>query len=592
MAPNPVMELRRRLESGLSPAAHTPPASPAAAFKECRRAILGVTALSAVINLLYLTSSLFMMEVYDRVIPSRSEPTLVALCVVALMLYGFQGGLDLIRTRIFVRIGNMLDARLARETYRAAVTLALTQNQVDPLQPSRDLDQVRQFLSGGGPVGFLDMPWLPLYLLICFAFHPLIGFAALAGSATLIVITLLTDRGARAATAESAQHAVRRARLAEASRRYAEIIQAMGMRGAIGGRWSGANLDYLRTSGRASDVVGGFGAFSKVFRVALQSMVLALGAWLVIHQQATAGIILASSILVSRALSPVETVIAHWKGFVAARLAWGRLRKALSSIERQPMRLPAPARMLAVEKVTLAPPGATTATVFDVSFSLRAGSALGVIGRSASGKSSLARSLVGAWQPVRGHVRLDDATLDQWSSESLGPHIGYMPQESGFFAGTVGENIARFTADAPPEAIVAAAKAAGAHELVLQLPQGYDTPLGEDGTALSIGQRQRIALARALYGDPFLVVLDEPNANLDQEGDAALTGAIEGVRARGGIVVVIAHRPAAIAACDLVMVMAAGRVHMFGPKDEVLSAATRPTQPSVSPATNRQAAIR
>jgi ATP-binding cassette subfamily C protein len=369
-------------------------------------------------------------------------------------------------------------------------------------------------------------------------------------------------------------HAMKRAQMAEASRRNAEALQALGMREAMALRWRQANHDYLAASGRASDVVAGYGAFSKIFRTALQSMVLALGAWLVIRQEATGGIIIAASILVSRALAPVEAVIGHWKGFVAAASAWRRIDAVLGEAPRAAMALPAPRQSLAVEHLTLVPPGASSANVVDVSFALQPGTALGVIGRSASGKSSLVRALVGVWPPAKGVVRLDGAALDQWRPETLGPHIGYMPQESELFAGTVAENIARFAPAASAEDVIAAAKAAGVHELVLRLTNGYDTLLGEGGNPLSAGQRQRIALARALYGNPFLVVLDEPNSNLDHDGDLALTHAINGVKARGGIAVVVAHRPAAVAACDLLLMMEGGRAQMIGPRDEVLAAAT------------------
>ena len=348
-----------------------------------------------------------------------------------------------------------------------------------------------------------------------------------------------------------------------------------------------ANRDYMDAQQRAADVAGGLGAVSKVFRMALQSGVLALGAWLVIQGQATAGIIIASSILVSRALAPAELAIANWKGFVQARQSWTRLSDLLARIPHEPTRhaLPAPTRTLSVEAVAIAPPGAQRVVVSEVSFALSAGQGLGVIGPSASGKSSLVRALIGVWPPVRGKVRLDGAALDQWDPAELGPHLGYLPQEAELFAGTIGENIARFDPEAAPEAVIAAAHAAGIHEMVLRLPEGYDTRVGEGGAGLSSGQRQRVGLARALYRDPFLVILDEPNANLDAEGENALTRAILGVRARGGICIVVAHRPSALAAVDLVLMMAEGRAQAFGPKDEVLKRVLRVApDPAVLPA--------
>lgn len=577
MPSNPVANLRETVEREFR--ARPQPQPPSDTLRECRRALFGVVGLSAVINLLYLTSSFFMLEVYDRVIPSRSVPTLLALCTIAFVLYGFQAALDSIRSRIFVRIGKLADARLSSSAFRAGLELTVAQRKTDPRQPLRDLDQLRQFFWSGGPVGFLDVPWIPAYLLICFAFHPLLGFAAVAGALVLGALTLLTDRGARQASRISNEQAALRTQMDEAIRRNAETVQALGMREAMTARWQAVNRDYLRASGEVSDVVGGYGAFSKVFRTALQSMILALGAWLVIQQQATGGIMIASSILVSRALAPVEGVIAHWKGFLAARAAWKRLATQLAERPAVPMDLPRPCRRLAVERLTLIPPGSQASNLSDISFTLEGGTALGVIGRSASGKSSLARALVGIWRPARGAVRLDGAALDQWDTETLGGFIGYMPQESELFAGTISENIARFDPEMSPTAVLAAAQAAGVHDLILRLPNGYDTQIGDRGNALSAGQRQLVALARALYRDPFLVVLDEPNSNLDHEGDLSLKNAIESIKERGAIAVVIAHRPAAITSCDLLLMLAGGKQHLFGKRDDVLAAATNRAPP-------------
>lgn len=554
-----------------------------AALARCRMAFVGVACMSALVNVLYLTGSFFMLEVYDRVIPSRSVPTLVGLCVLALILYAIQGLLEAIRTRVLVRIGMALDEAVSGRVFDATVRAPLKGGVGgDGGMPLRDLDQLRAFLSGGGPSALFDLPWMPVYLAICFLFHPLIGVAAIGGMLVLVAVTLLNDRATRQPTLLSAVHAQQRSVLAEVSRRNAEALAALGMRGRLGLRWALVNRDYGLAQQRASDAVGGFGALSKVFRTALQSGVLALGAWLVIHNEATGGIIIASSILVSRALAPAELAIAHWKGFAAARQSWRRLSELFAHLPeaRQPHPLPAPARTLTVEALGVVPPGARRIVVQEASFGLSAGQGLGVIGPSASGKSSLARALVGIWTPVRGQVRLDGAALDQWSSEALGPHLGFLPQEVELFPGTVAENIARFEDGADAGRVIAAARAAFVHELILRLPEGYDTRIGENGSGLSAGQRQRVGLARALYGDPFLVVLDEPNSNLDAEGEAALTEAIAGVRRRGGICVVIAHRPSALAALDMVLVMADGRVQSFGPKDEVLKHVLRGAGPA------------
>ncbi len=551
----------------------------AAALRSCRGAFVGVGLMSAMISVLYLTGSFFMLEVYDRVIPSRSIPTLIGLAILALALFAFQGALDMVRSRVLSRIGAALDEQLSPRVFDAVMRLPLQQpGAADRLMPLRDLDQVRGFLGGPGPTALFDLPWMPLYLGICFLFHPLIGTVALVGGLLLIVLTILTDRFTSEPGQALTRHARTRIGLAEAGARNAEALRAMAITPNLARMWQGANGRWQDAHQQTSDVVGGFGSATKVLRLALQSGVLAVGAWLVIEGQATAGIIIASSILTARALAPVELAIAHWKGFVAARQSWQRLGELLRRIGHDPAphALPPPRTALSLEAVSVAPPGVQRLVVQDVSLTLAAGQALGVIGPSASGKSSLARALVGVWPTVRGKIRLDGAALDQWSPVTLGQHIGYLPQDVELFAGTVAQNIARFEADPDTGVVIAAARAAGVLDMILRLPNGFDTELGDSGTALSAGQRQRVALARALYRDPFLVVLDEPNANLDQEGDAALTEAILGVRKRGGIVVVVAHRPSALAGVDQVLMMADGRAQAFGPRDEVLRKVVRP----------------
>ncbi len=508
--------------SGTTPAAsHSTIRS---ALESCRGVFVCLGIFSGMINILMLTGSFFMLQVYDRVLPSQSVPTLVGLAVLATALYILQGTLELIRSRVSVRIGAHLDQTLSSRVYDALVRLPLkTRGDGDGLQPLRDLDYVRSFLSGGGPAAFFDLPWLPIYLGICFLFHFWIGVTALAGSLVLVVLALLTEFRMRAPTKEAAQFATLRTALAAAGRRNAEVLRAMGMGRRVGNRWSEVNRDYLDANERASDVASGLGGISKVFRTILQSAVLGVGAYLVIHQESTAGIIIASSILTSRALAPVEMAIAHWKGFVAARQGAQRLHQLLVLLpaEQEPMRLPQPKSSLSVESVAVLPPGGERPVVTDVSFELKSGQGLGIIGPSGSGKSSLARALVGVWQSARGSIRLDRAQLNHWSAESLGQHIGYLPQDVELFDGTIASNIARLDPVADAEAIVSAAQAAGVHDLILSLPAGYETRIGELGMAISAGQRQRIALARSLYGNPFLVVLDEPSSNLDAEGEAA-----------------------------------------------------------------------
>jgi ATP-binding cassette subfamily C protein len=552
-------------------------------LKACRGALIAVGVFSGAINILMLTGSLFMLQVYDRVLPSRSVPTLIGLLIVVVGLYAAQGVLDMTRARIMVRIGRSLDEALSGDVYQTLVRLPLrARRSADGLQPLRDLDQLRGFLSGNGPTAMFDLPWMPLYLGLCFAFHIWIGVTASIGALILIALALLTNVLMRKPTKTTASYSMSRFALAEAGRRNAEVLTAMGMAGRLGTRWGEANARYMNSQQSASDISVTLGAFSRVLRMLLQSTVLAVGAYLVIEQEATAGVIIASSILTSRALAPVELAIAHWKSYLAARQSWHRLSDLVGRVlpDETPMPLPAPCKGLTVESVSVAPPGISTLTVRGATFQLAAGQALGIIGPSASGKSTLVRSLVGVWQPARGTVRLDGAALDQWSPEALGNHVGFLPQDVELFEGTVTENVARFEAQPDPGAVIAAARAAGIHELILGLPEGYDTHLGEAGEALSAGQRQRVALARALYRDPFLVVLDEPNSNLDAEGERALTAAIMGVRARGGIVVVVAHRPSALTAVDFVAAMAQGEIQAFGSKEEVLR---RVLQPPVSP---------
>src|SRR6476661_5854862 len=545
----------------------------AEALAACRGAFYGTAVISGMSNVLMLTGAMFMLEIYDRVLPSRSMPTLVGLLVLVVVLFAALGVLDAIRGRILVRIGGALDEALSGRVYDTLIRMPLrVGGQNDGTQPLRDLDAVRSYLSGLGPVALFDLPWIPLYLAICFIFHPLIGFTALAGAIILIVLTLLTEILMRAPAKAATEAAVARNGLAEASRRNAEALVAMGMAGHIAARWSEANRQYMRSQQEASDLGGGLGAISKVLRMMLQSGVLAVGAYLVIHQEASAGIIIAASILSARALAPVDLAIANWKGFVAARQSWQRLNKLLTVLPARttPMSLQAPVHRLTVESVSASPPGVPKIVVQDITFELEAGQGLGIIGPSGSGKSSLVRLLVGVWQPMRGNVRLDGAALDQWASDALGRHIGYLPQDVELLAGTVAENIARFEPDPDNEAVIAAAKAVGVHDLIVRLPGGYDTQIGEQGSALSAGQAQRVALARAVYRDPFLVVLDEPNSNLDSEGDEALTRALRAARERGSIVVVVAHRPIGIEAVDQLLVLKDGRMQAFGPKETVL----------------------
>lgn len=559
----------------LNSEARRPPV--AAALRATRNAFGSVALLSAFTNILMLTGPLFMMQVYDRVLSSRSVPTLVALSVLAITLYLFLGILELIRSRILSRIGERIEEQLGGPTFDAVMLLPLRMSKKEvAAQPLRDLEQMRQFMSGPGPVAICDMPWLPLYIGILFLFHAYLGWLAIAGALLLILLTLCSDAVLRNPTRRVAALSSARADYIEAGRRNAEALHAMGMKQTYARKWHETNTAYVDEQRHASDATTSFSTFSKIFRLALQSAVLALGAWLAINQLASPGAMIASSILTSRALAPIEQAISQWRGFINFRQAKARLGQLLDKIgpDQERMALPAPSKTLSVSGVAVVAPGNQSPTVRDVTFSLTAGQGLGIIGPSGSGKSTLVRALVGIWPPARGTVRLDGAEIDQWYPEALGPSIGYLPQGVELFDGTIAENISRFSGSANPFDVIEAAKQADVHDLILSMPQGYDTRIGNSGASLSAGQRQRIGLARALFGNPFLIVLDEPNASLDAEGEMALTNAIIIARQRGAIVVIVAHRPNALSAVDNVLVLAQGAMVGFGPREEVLRKAT------------------
>lgn len=546
-------------------------------------ALFGIAAFSGVINLLALTGSLFMLQVYDRVLPSQSVPTLVALTVVVAGLFLFQAVLDVIRSRLMVRVASRVDEALGERIFRAVLDLPLRGPPAgDGLQPIRDLDTVRNFLAGPGPVAILDLPWIPIYLTFVYLLHPLLGLLATLGATLLLVLTALTDYMSRSASSQAAGEAQRRHALSAEGRKNAVVLRSMGFADRIIERWLTASNNHLDAQQRASDVAGGFGSVAKVFRLFLQSAILGLGAYLVIEGEVSGGAIIASSITSSRALSPIDLAISQWKSFLAARQCAGRidalLRSPVCAVKPTPLPLPAPRLGLTVDCLSATAPGLNAPLIQNVSFQLRAGHGVGLIGPSAAGKSTLLRALVGAWPIVRGTVRLDGASLDQWEPSQLGRHIGHLPQDVELFDGTIADNIARFDPSADPAAVLEAARAANVHDMILKLPNGYETRLGPDGDVLSSGQRQRVGLARAFFGSPFLIVLDEPSANLDTEGEDALTHAIRGVRNRGGMIIVVTHRPSAIAALDYVAMMSEGRMQYFGPKEEVLKRALRPAQ--------------
>jgi ATP-binding cassette, subfamily C, bacterial PrsD len=556
--------------------------------------MIGIAIFSGVVNVLMLSGSLYMLQVYDRVIPSRNIATLVGLSLIVLLAYLLQGYFDALRTRMLCRVATLFDAGMQEHIHTALATLPL--RGVKPMlmqQPLRDLDQIRGFMSGMGPTAFLDMPWIPIFLIALFLFHPLIGITAVLGTAAIVAMTLLTERLSRGAAKAAMDLSAQRQVLADATQRNAEVIRALGMTDRFGARWSRTNERYLQENIRATDVSANLGSGAKVLRYVLQSGMLGLGAYLVVVDKASGGVMIASSIMMGRALAPVEVALGTWKQLIAARQGLSRLReicKVTAAPKAPPVVLPRPSHELTVQNLVVAPPGADKPIVLNVSFSLKAGMGLALLGASASGKTSLSKALVGIWPAGAGTVRLDGAALDQWRNEDLGRYIGYLPQEVALFDGTVAENICRFEEEATSEAILKAAKIAGVHDIILGLPDGYATRIGGGGMSLSAGQRQRIGLARAVFGDPFLVVLDEPNANLDADGENALTRAIQILRHNKCIVIVISHRPSALTALDMAMVLYQGKMIAFGPSAEVFArvqavnergAETKPKEPKV-----------
>lgn len=550
-----------------------------AAFRPVHKAFWGVAVVSFVINILMLTGPVFMLQVYDRVLASGSVSTLVVIGSLAVVLYAFYGLLEGIRSRILARLGQRVDARLSGIVYRISNSLPVRLGaKAGRLRPVQDLDTVRQFLSGAGPAAIFDIPWMPLYLAIVFLFHPLLGIVGLGGALVITVLIGLNEILSRGPAEEASGQAGRRSADVEIGQRNSEVVTAMGMQEALTGKWEEQNGDYLATQRRAADRTGLFGTAIKTIRFVLQSMILGVGAWLAILQEITPGVMIASSIMTSRALSPIELAVSQWRGFVSCRQALRRLREVLQVTEAEPekMDLPLPTDRIAVEQVFCGPFGEAVPYVQNVSLTLEAGDGLGVIGPSGSGKSTFARALVGAAPTLKGVIRYDGAELTQWPSGRRGEFIGYLPQDLQLFDGTIADNIARFSTDAASDKIIEAARLADVHSLIVGLPEGYNTIIGRSGRLLSAGQRQRIALARALYGNPFLVVLDEPNSNLDADGEGALTNAIKSMREKGSIVVVIAHRPSAIAMVDKILCLKEGKPVGFGPKDEVLKQLVQP----------------
>jgi ATP-binding cassette subfamily C protein len=549
-----------------------------AVLKSSATGFLAIGLFSFFVNLLVLTGPLFMLQIYDRVLASRSEATLVALTGLIIGLYLIMGVLDHIRSRVAARIGARFQARFDKRVFNAVLDrTALHAQGISTVTGMRDLDAIQKVLSSPAVFTVFDIPWTPFFIFIIFTFHPWMGVLGLVGGLILVALTWLNQNG----TKEDQERAMIAGRqsdeMTQTLQKESDTVRALGMRRAVASRWQLLRDKALEANIRYSDSNGFYSITSKTFRVFLQSAILALGAYLVLKNEITAGAMIASSIIIGRALAPIEGAIGHWALIQRAMQGWRQLSELLSRVPEEDARtaLPKPRALLEVEQVTVVPPGEKVATVRMLSFELKPGQALGVIGQSASGKSTLARILTGIWAPAGGKVRLDGASLEQYGTDGLADHVGYLPQDVVLFEGTIAENIARMTLEPDPVKVVEAAKKAGAHDMILRLPEGYDTRLPATGGRLSGGQKQRVGLARALYGDPVLLVLDEPNSNLDAEGSMALNQAIRNMKTEGKSIVIMAHRPAAIEECELILIMENGQRLAFGPRDDVLRAHLR-----------------
>ena len=528
---------------------------------------------SAISNLLMLVPSLYMLQVYDRVLASRNEITLLMLTVLMLGAYLLMSGLEMVRAYVLVRVGARFDMLLNKRVYTAAFEQNLKQAGGNAGQSLSDLTTLRQFLTGNALFAFFDAPWFPVYLIVIFFFEPSLGWFALSGTVILVILAYVNERVTKAPLAEANTVAIASNNMATNNLRNAEVIESIGMLPNLITRWFKTHSKFLGLQADASEKAARIAAATKFVQVSLQSLVLGFGALLVLENKITGGMMIAASILVGRALAPVQQVIGVWRSWSGTRSAMERLNKLLelNPAREAGMQLPAPTGALTAEGVTASPPGGKSPVIKNLSFGINAGDVLGVIGASGSGKSTLARLLVGVWPAMVGKVRLDGVDMFQWNKAELGPHIGYLPQDIELFGGTISENIARF-GEVDPEKVVMAAKRAGVHDMILHLPAGYDTPLGDGGAGLSGGQKQRLGLARAMYGDPALLVLDEPNSNLDDVGEQALVKAVMDLRQRGKTIVLITHRTTILSATNKLLLLRDGAAQAFGPTNDVLAA--------------------
>lgn len=563
------------------------------AIKACHGAFLSVGLFSMFINLLMLTGPLFMLQVYDRVLASKSQSTLTALLILVVVLFIFLGLLELTRTRILARISEKFNQQLRSKTFKATIDHAIKQTANVGTQPIRDLEQIKQFISSPGPSTLFDLPWTPLYIAVNFALHSILGIFSVCAAVFLIIISVINEifskpRIETAMNKSQVSHIT-----AEEARHDAESLTAMGMQSNLATRWQDMQNEANAAQMSLSNITSLFQSLSKSSRLLLQSCVLAVGALLVIEGEITAGAMIAASIILTRALAPIDQSINQWRNFLSARKAYHRLSQTLNQtdFDKEQMPLDEPKGAITVTQLFISAPGNKVPLVKAIDFSLQPGEALAILGPTGAGKSCLTRVLAGIWQPLSGTVRLDGASLDQWHPEQRGPAMGYLPQSVELLSGPIKDNIARFAPEPDPAKIIEAAKQANVHELVLSFKDGYDTIIGNGGQRLSGGQKQRIGLARALYNDPRFIILDEPNSNLDAEGEEALTTAITKAKAKGQTIILVAHRPSALKACDKILFIRQGHQLAFGPRDEVLQKILKSPEPENNPSTNNIPAL-
>ena len=554
---------------------------------ECREYVIYAGLFSAAINLLLLTPIIYMLTVYDRVVASGSLSTLAMLTLLMIALLLAVGGFEWVRSMLLIGLSNKLEERLRRRVTDATFKRSLlTGGMISNAQPVSDLTSLRQFIGGNGLFAFFDAPWFPIYIIVMFLFHPWFGVAGIVGGAIMVALAAINNSVTDAVLKEANENAVRSSAQFQSSLRNAEAVAAMGMSKDIAKKQDVLNDKVIDQQTTASSRAGALNGVSKSFRMIMQSLLLGLGAFLALQQEISPGMMIAGSLLLGRALAPIDMLVGTWKGYSVAVVQYNRLKELLEKMPVDPERmpLPDPEGALSLEQVTIVPPGSRNAVVRGVTFQLSPGEMLGIVGPSASGKSTLARAVLGIWPTYAGKVRLDGADIAAWDRSELGPHIGYLPQDIELFDGTIAENISRFRL-ADSSEIVEAAKLAGVHELILRLPQGYDTVIGSAGGILSGGQRQRIALARAVFGSPKLLVLDEPNSNLDDQGEKELVLALERIKSSGCTALVITHRTMILKFVDKLLVLRDGALAGFGPRDDVLSALTK-QQPAIKAASS------